>query len=198
MPKNSTFPTLFDECKTINISKLKEWGYLHEWQYNSFTITWSRNGEQIGAIDCKICNNNESNYIELNYKASEKPINYKVQLVTVPSNLGRGVVWYFLCPNTGKRCRKLYLVGGVFLHREAFRGCMYDKQTQSHKNRVTTRLMGKVFGSDKASEILHSKYFKVYYAGKPTKRYLRILKQMQECVQFTDEAIQAIYHTGSQ
>ena len=42
----------------------------------------------------------------------------------VPSNLEEGIVWYFLCPETGKRCGKLYLQGTRFLHREAAKGAM--------------------------------------------------------------------------
>lgn len=30
--------------------------------------------------------------------------------------------------NTEKRCRKLYLVDGYFLHRDAFKKCMYDSK----------------------------------------------------------------------
>ena len=70
-------------------------------------------------------------YIELDYNYRDKPQNYKVNLVRVPSNLGKDFVWYFHCPKTNKRCRKLYSVNGMFLHREAYKGCMYETQTYS-------------------------------------------------------------------
>lgn len=32
----------------------------------------------------------------------------EIKLQTEPSNLGNGTVWYFLCPYTGHKCRKLF------------------------------------------------------------------------------------------
>jgi hypothetical protein len=100
-----------------------------------------------------------------------------VRLVTMPANIGKGIVWYFLCPNTGKRCRKLYMVDTYFLHREAFKGAMYEKQTHSKYVRGQLRLFEKLFNKENAWEQVYSKYFKKHYKGKPTKRYLKICMQ---------------------
>ena len=81
---------------------------------------------------------------------------------------------------TKKRCRKLYLIGGYFLHREAFNGCMYETQTQSKKYRQLDKTLGAYFKSDNLYNELYKKNFKKTYAGKPTKRYLRILEQIQK------------------
>lgn len=183
MAKPATFPTLFDECATITIKFLKSHKYLEPDGWKTGTITWSQGeGESkriTGSISIKVNTQAESPYTELNYKTNDKPINYRVHLVSIPSNLGNGLVWYFLCPHTGKRCRKLYLISGYFLHRKAFTGCFYEKQTYSHKNRKQFALWGKLFDTDKVYEQIYSKYFKTDYAGKPTKRYLRLLKQIQ-------------------
>ncbi len=108
MAKPATFPTLFDECKTFNISFLKSRKYLEPNGWKTGTITWSQGeGEHkriTGSISIEVNTVSESPYIELNYKTNDKPINYQVQLVSIPSNIGKGVVWYFLCPITGKRC----------------------------------------------------------------------------------------------
>ena len=116
--------------------------------------------------------------IELDYKYSDEPRNYKVRLVSIPSNLGKGLIWYFLCPETNKRCRKLYSIGGYFLHREAFNGCMYE--TQSKKYRQLDKSLGAFFKTDDLYSQLYQKHFKKTYAGKPTKKYLRILEQIQK------------------
>ena len=108
MAKPSTYPTLYDECKTVSIAFLKEHGYLNPGQYKSGIITWSRNGNKTGSISIAVNKYKESSYLELDYRCNDKPINYKVPLVSLPSNIGKGVIWFFLCPNTGKRCRKLY------------------------------------------------------------------------------------------
>ncbi len=49
MAKCPTFPTLDDECKTVTITKLKEWGYLEPNKIiTGGMITWSRNGNKTG------------------------------------------------------------------------------------------------------------------------------------------------------
>ena len=180
MPKPHTFPTLYNEALQISISKLKEWEYLNPEQIKSGTITWSRNGNQTGSISIKVNTHSEQPYIELDYKYRDEPRNYKVYLTSTPSNLNRGEIWYFICPQTKKRCRKLYSIGGYFLHREAFSGCMYETQTQSKKYRQLDKTFGAYFKIDNLYSELYKKNFKKYYAGKPTKRYLRIMEQIQK------------------
>lgn len=179
MPKPHTFPTLYDDMITVSISFLSNIGYLKPGHRRNGVITWSRNGNKIGSISIRVNTLPESPYLELDYKYNEAPINYRVQLVSAPSNLGKGVVWFFICPHTGKRCRKLYSIGGYFYHRSAFRGCMYEKQTQSKKSRYLDKTLGAYFRTDELFEMLYKKHFKKHYAGKPTKKYLKITRQIQ-------------------
>jgi len=180
MPKPYTFPTLYNEALQLSISKLKGWGYLAPGQIKSGTINWSRHGESTGSISITANTRSEQPYIELDYKYRDEPRNYKVYLTSTPSNLNKGEIWYFICPQTKKRCRKLYLIGGYFLHREAFKGCMYETQTQSKKYRQLDKTLGAYFKSDNLYSELYKKNFKKTYAGKPTKKYLRIMEQIQK------------------
>lgn len=180
MPKPHTFPTLYNEALQISISKLKEWEYLNPEQIKSGTLTWSRNGNKTGSISIRVNTHSEQPYIELDYKYRDEPRNYKVSLVSMPSNLGKGLIWYFFCPETNKRCRKLYSIGGYFLHREAFNGCMYETQTQSKKYRQLDKTLGAYFKTDDLYSQLYQKHLKKTYAGKPTKKYLRIMEQIQK------------------
>lgn len=180
MPKPHTFPTLYNEALQIHISKLKDWGYLDKKQTKSGTINWSKNGNLTGSISIQANTHSEQPYIELDYKHRDEPLNYKVYLTSTPSNLNRGEIWYFICPQTKKRCRKLYSIGGYFLHREAFNGCMYETQTQSKKYRQLDKTLGAYFKSDNLYSELYKKNFKKTYAGKPTKKYLRIMEQIQK------------------
>lgn len=180
MPKPHTFPTLYNDVLQISITKLKEWEYLNPEQLKSGTITWSRNDNKRGSISITVNTKSEKPYIELDYKSNDEPRNYKVQLVSIPSNLGKGVIWYFLCPETNKRCRKLYSIEGYFLHREAFKGCMYESQTQSKSYRQLDKTLGAYFRTDDLYSQLYQKHFKKTYAGKPTKRYLRIMEQIRK------------------
>ena len=179
MPKPHTFPTLYDEVKTVSISFLTKHGYLKSNQLKAGSIHWSRNGENLGSISIKVCTYSESPYLEFDYKCNKAPINYRAKLVSAPSNLGKGVVWYFICPKTGKRCRKLYLADTFFYHRSAFNGCMYEKQTQSKKSRYLDKTLGEYFRTDQLFEQLYKKNFKKTYAGKPTKKYLKLTQQIQ-------------------
>ena len=180
MPKPQTFPTLYNEALQIHISKLKGWGYFERDQIKSGTLNWTWNGEPTGSISIKANTCNEQPFIELDYNYRGEPRNYKVFLTTSASNLNRGKIWYFICPHTKKRCRKLYSIGGYFLHREAFVGCMYETQTQSKKMRFLLRRFGAHFKCDELYSELYKKHFKKTYAGKPTKKYLRIMKKAQK------------------
>lgn len=180
MPKPHTFPTLYNEALQIHISKLKEWGYLDPKQIKSGTLNWSSNGNPTGSISIQVNTHSEQPYIELDYKYRGEPRTYKVYLTSTPSNLNKGKIWYFICPQTKKRCRKLYSIGGYFLHREAFTGCMYETQTQSKKYRQLDKALKLYFKSDNLYSELYKKNFKKNVAGKPTKRYLRIMEQIQK------------------
>jgi len=41
-------------------------------------------------------------FIELSYSVNDDAYYYKVGLETLPSNLGKGCLWYFVCPATNK------------------------------------------------------------------------------------------------
>ena len=143
-------------------------------------MTWSRNGNKTGSISIRVNTQSEQPFIVLYYKYRDEPQNYKVYLTSTPSNLNRGEIWYFLCPQTKKRCRKLYLINGYFLHREAFNGCMYKIQIESKKSRYLDKTLGTYFRTEQLFEQLYKKHFKKQYAGKPTKKYLRIMEQIQK------------------
>jgi len=179
MPKPHTFPTLLDVVKTVSISFLTKHRYLKPYQWKNGIINWSRSGNKTGSISIRVNTQPENPYIELDYKYNEAPINYRVQLISAPSNLGKGFVWYFVCRHTGKRCRKLYLADTYFYHRAAFKGCMYEKQTQSKKSRYLNKTLGVYFRSEQLFEQLYKKHFKKQYAGKPTKKYLKLTQQIQ-------------------
>jgi len=196
MPKFPTFPTLYDDVLQINISKLKAWGYLNPNQTKSGVLTWSFNGNKTGCISIFVNTFCDQPYIELDYKYRDEPRSYKIELVSIPSNLGKGTIWYFSCPVTNKRCRKMYSIGGYFLHREAFQGCMYESQTKSKYYRYLDKYLGAYFKIDKLYEQLYSKHFKKTYAGKPTKKYLRIMDQIKRAERIPIEKIERLMVLG--
>lgn len=186
MPKPQTFPTLYDDALQVSITKLKEFGYLKPDTFSAATLSWSRQGEEFASISITINTQHKQPYLELDYKFNDDPRKYNVALVSKPSNLGKGKVWYFVCPVTKKRCRKLYSVGGYFLHREAHKGCMYKSQTESKFIRKLTQRYS-VGWEGREYDQLHQKHLKKHYKGKPTKRYLRIINKIEKAnnVKFT-------------
>ena len=193
MAKPYTFPTLYDEALQIHISKLKEWGYLQPSHIKSGTLTWSVRGQKRGSISILVNTYNEHHFMVLDYKFNDEDRKYKISLAQVPSNLGKGSMWFFLCPQTGKLCRKLYSIGGYFFHREAFKGCMYESQTQSKHYRSLKKIYGTYLQADNVYEQLFSKNFKSHYAGKPTKKYVKLTKMVGQIEKLSLREIEEMY-----
>ena len=185
MPKLRTSPYLFDEQKCLSIIKLREWGYLENDIHKSGQVTWTTNGVETSSLNLTVTMNHPDYKAHLNYSYSDKSVSYSVDLVSVPSNIGNGLIWYFLCPFTGKRCRKLHLIDGKFQHRSAIPGGMYSKQCQSKQWRGIEKVYGCYFDEEKNCKELRKKYFKKYYNGKPTKKYMKLKREIDRAHQFT-------------
>lgn len=185
MPRYPTFPDLFDEVKQVSMSGLKQLGYLRSNATVSGSYRWTRGGEHSGSIGVKV--SLADRFVELDYLVNGTPINYRIQIEGIPTHFGSGYNWYFICPQTGKRCRKLYLIGPRFLHRDAFKGAMYSCQTRSK----SWRDFVSVFRFLDADQPFNRKYAKKYYRGKPTKRYWRLLERCQRTEGSIDRLRQA-------
>lgn len=172
MPKDPTYPDLFDTVKQVTIKALKQMGYFGYYSPRSGTYGWTCNGEPSGRISVTV--SLPDRYVELDYKCDGKPINYRVRLERLPKHFG-GYEWYFICPTTGKRCSKLYMIGEYFLSRHAYPSAMYSKQTESKRWRVLSAVMGTIDDENR----LGRRYAKLYYAGKPTKWFSRWLAKQE-------------------
>jgi len=181
MGRHSGIPYLFDHCKTVNISKLKAWGYLHLFTCKSGTINWSRNGEQTDNIGILINIGESLGSLSFDYTYDNEPVKYDVQIISKQANIGQGLLWFFVCPKTGKHCRILHLSGKYFIHRTALKGYLYETQTYSSNTRHLLKTpMYLEVKADGIYDQIYKKHFKKYYKGKPTKRYLSLLKKIGE------------------
>lgn len=181
MGRHSTVPDLFEDCKTICITKLRGWGYICPYAVRTGTITWSRNGVETSSIGIKILMDQFSGSITFNYSVDKEPVNYEINIISRPANIGNGLQWFFVCPKTGRVCRKLHLGHKYFLHRTAFNGYMYELQTWSKNTRYLAYTpMYLEMKADGIYEQIYTKHFKKYYNGKPTKRYVNLLKKIRE------------------
>lgn len=189
MGRYSLLPNLYDEVQTINISDLRKWGYLKPDQILSGVLSWTRYGCK-DSISIKVDTQSITPYFELTYTCNGEDIRYRIDLVTVPSNLNRGKIYYFLCPIVKKRCRKLYFIGKYYLHREACRG-MYRIQTLSENQKGTVMFMQTVMQGDDSHGNICKKHYKRYYAGKPTKRFQRDWKRIYKAGLLTMDEFKA-------
>lgn len=174
MPRYSTFPTTFEDCLQFRINNLRKWGHIKPgvdvWNCR---YIWSRRGERIADVGYKVIMSGDP-YVELDYKYRGESRIYQIYLEALPSNLGIGDVWYFVCRHTGRRCRILYSISGWFVHREATRGVYYESQIRSKYARMLDQTLGAYFQADALRDQLYSKHFTRYYRGKPTRRYQKI------------------------
>jgi hypothetical protein len=181
MARRSTFSCCFDEVAQITIGCLRELGYLEPLGRKSGTLSWSRHGQQTSSICLTV--DMQEGYVELDYRCRDKPINYRVRLMSIVSNLGKGHIWYFVCPNTGRKCRKLYGIGDYFLSRFAYPAAMYRCQTEPKSDRGFRRFLtlhGTTRNPKAEWDYFNRKRFRTYYNGKPTKKYQKYLERMEK------------------
>ena len=177
--RSQTFNPLIDNALQLNITKLKAWGYIKAGESFSTKLSWSIRGNPRGDIDAIIRIDDSGNSGVINLKYCYKGIHdrdYCINLVSKPSNLGIGHLWYFVCPETGRNCRKLYSIGGYFLSRSAHKDTLYETQTESKKTRLYKKILQPDFDADEAQKQLRKPYLKKTYRGKPTKTYLRLIR----------------------
>jgi len=180
MPKYSNSPFLFGNALQIDVSKLKQWGYLKPNNWKAGTLTWSRRGEKTGSISIGVSTLEANEYLQVSYNSNGEPREYKIRLERKPTNLGIGEMWFFRCFHTGKLCRKLYLIDGFFLHREALKSGFYEKQIQSKYGRFLDQRYGAYFKYESLCIEAGKKHLKKTYAGKPTKKFMKLSKEIQK------------------
>lgn len=129
MGRNNTGAVTTAECTRIELSTLIRWGYFKKGCIVSGNIKWT-NGNAI-SISVDYSKGNPVMtviYTITDHSTGQKyPYNYDIDLVKRPSNLGKGEVLYFVCPDSGKRCRILYRAYGYhkWKCREAYQNRIY-------------------------------------------------------------------------
>jgi hypothetical protein len=176
MGRYSKSPPLFEDMRRISITRLKKLGFLSPCIYMRNTLAWTQNGMITKEVSIITSINSNNSYIELNYAIGKEIQSYKVQIVSLPSNLGKGRIQYFLCPQSGKCCRILYLVGKRFIHRDEAKGYYYKKQTYSSSGRSII----KIFEYLDACDLTERKYYKKFHMGRPTKKYAKFISEMDK------------------
>jgi len=174
MGRYSNDPIILENCISIDLKHLKKLGYLKPDQIRAGGLQW-RSGKQIIGKLSIIVNTIAPPYIQLEYVYRGEPVKRCIWLTNIKPPIGDGRKWFFVCPVSGKRCTKLYLINGFFVHRLAAKGVFYQKQIESHKDREFYGVLGFMF-----DKMELPKHYKTHYSGNPTKRFTRYLNKVEK------------------
>lgn len=171
------------EALRIELSYLLRQGFVRKGHEVSGMLSWT-NWDSIGIASTY---NNDKKQIRLNYTLTFRNTGEKescgqvIQLTTIPSNLGRGEIVYFVCPITGRRARILYKCYGskIWKSRGAYRNRIYYPSQQCSKHDYhNTRYWALEKELDKCQAISKKKH----YQGKETRirRRIKLLREQKE------------------
>lgn len=168
-----------DSLRKISVKKLKEWDYFSGWKTGS--LTWTSSWDQ-SKNSVSVTVSTPESYLRIWYTQTDrstdekKDFDYKIPLVTTSCNYG-GQRYWFICPwyksgvYCGRRVGVLYKAGDYF----ACRHC-YDLSYDSRNTSSYFRALGRVLSIGEVAE-LGKKAKRMFYKGKPTRHYLRFLKE---------------------
>lgn len=178
MPKPYTVPLLIDQQKTLTVGYLSKNKYFIKNKIGATGWVSSRTQD----LDVRITSimQKDSEHIFLDYIYNNQLISQKINLECKPSNLGKGLIWFFICPFTNTRCRNLIFIDGNFMHRSNLINAMYSIQSESKKWRLIFQLQPNILETQAYLKEPQKKYYKKYYNGNLTKRYYKYLKTLQK------------------
>lgn len=168
--------TTTDGATRLELSYLLKNGFIRKGYDLSASLSWT-SGSSIGFESFYIT---ENPYIRLKYTVTvtstrqETYHDYNIHLESIPSNLGKGEILYFICPDSRRRSRILYRCYGskIWKSREAYQNRIYY-QTQLDPKSMRPF---KYLFNDRKFEELYKKKRKSHYRGKSTRIMRRIDK----------------------
>ncbi len=183
MGRNSAGAYTVNEVQKIELSYLLKIGYIKKGCHVTGSLSWT-NGNSI-AIESKYTDNEmyiRLKYVNMSARTDEKKeFDYRIELTTKKSNLGKGELLYFVCPVNRTRCRILYKCYGseIWKSRTAYRNRIYYRQQISSKQgKHTNRL------SELETRLENFKNpVKSHYKGKET----RIIKKQKRLIEMIEK-----------
>ncbi len=176
-----------NSCK-LEINYLRKKGLLNH--DIAGTLEWNNNNK----LSYKYRSNEGIKYLTIayifTYKGKQTNCTYDIEIKQVPSNLGKGFNYYFVCPVSGLNAKILYLCydSHKFMHRDEYKRrnkrIYYPIQTASKYEYHDSRYWELERKTIPNLKIIRGKKF---YKGKPTKRALRLEKSRELLKHFDRE-----------
>jgi len=163
------------EIPRIELSTLLKRGFIQKDAIVKGIFKWT-DGSEIGIESTYT---EKEQFIRLFYMITDQKnvayeYDYQIQLTFIASNLGKGQVPYFICPEIGKRCRILFKAYGShkWKCRDAYnKTIFYESQVCSKYNRYNDEYWKLDKQIKKLEEETRNQS---YYNGKPTRRFKRL------------------------
>lgn len=186
MGRSSSGKITTSGSERLELSFLIHSGYIRK-GFQSGIINWNNgSSSRIESVFTE-----EGKYIRLIYQIKKEsgeiiPKNYQIRLESIPSNLGKGEVYYFICPISGKRSRILYRCYGsqIFKSRNAYRNRIYYPSQIVSKNYYHSE---RKFSLESQISKLQSQIRKSHYQGNETRLMQRIRKLSDQKQQHEQE-----------
>lgn len=169
-----------ESLRRIELSYLFKNSYIKKDCEIHSDLTWyNSTGKKISTIQIVTHFKRSQKFVTLKYSVSDGidssiNVNYDIRLVSIPSNLGKGSIYYFECPFTLKKCRVLYLANGshYFKSRFAYSNQILYKCQVCSKNNYAIERYWKLKDE---FEKLSSKKIRKFYKGNLTRSYKRLV-----------------------
>lgn len=179
MGRSSAGHLLSHQCKRIELSYLLKRNIIQQGRASETIISWNDDS----SISIKTKWSNQDKYILLeythtDYEGNKRALSYRVSIIALPSNLGKGQVLFMVCPVSGKLCRKLFMAYGspYFKSIKAYQTRIYyTGQLSSHLDRANDLY----WHLHNRLESLPKKRNQSHYKGIETKRSIRAEKMYE-------------------
>lgn len=160
----------------LTIGDLKRTGFLKPCAFKRGSMMWYRGDRPVASVSVQSDLLGQIPSVVLSYKCDGVPVRDSFALKFQASNLGDGAgYYYFICPETGKACRNLYLVDGRFMSRPAFRP-LYKKQAR----RRPAGVFGMLAAACEYEDLIVAKYRRYTYRGRLTPYGRKVEKKYKQ------------------
>jgi len=172
------------ESNRLDLRVLLQQGQIKKGFHLTGTIEWT-NGSSI-KYESKYTK--EEVYFRVIYTITdyrtgkETDYDYRINFVKIPSNLGKGEILYFVCPESNKLARVLFMAyrHHKYIHRDWYLDnygvrLYYNSQSVSKGDYHNTMYFNYERQVKDLESRLFAKHRKLFYKGKPTKDYQRLI-----------------------